>query len=352
MPFTPTCRPSRFLGALALFGLAINALALTIPGTAPTKPVTDQQLTVGDRTLSLPNGSWTYIAQTQWNAMGRPPSVPVHVAYAMDVQDGRMRGGVVLELPSRRFPDITWKTDDCKLYAPLYNNDFGSSWKKPECLQVFKRTDHLLGLQTDFYAQAQKWARTESVRLPGPVYEVVYAKYASNEYGRVRIFVPMQAVDGDAAIIAWAQRLPEALGGFFEKRNDQAALPALPEQAPDSMAVTEPVWAASSAASGALVRMVPYASSGFAALDDVAALPNGNDNIRKIYREWLVQPMPRAFALSGEKVVYTVGTTPTDASDPTDPADRALVRCRRISTSPCQLYAVDETVVWVKPPAP
>jgi hypothetical protein len=84
----------------------------------------------------------------------------------------------------------------------------------------------------------------------------------------------------------------------------------------------------------------------------VNALPNGNDNMRKIYREWLAQPMPRAFALSREKVVYTVGTSPTDAADPIDPADRALVRCRRISTTPCQLYAVDETVVWVKPPAP
>ncbi|WP_367847696.1 hypothetical protein [Rhodoferax sp. WC2427] len=350
MRFTSICRPSLYL--VALFGLASQALALNIPGNAPPKAVADQQLTVVDRTLTLPTGNWTYIAQTQWSAVNRPPSVQVHVAYAMDVQDGRMRGGVVLELPARRFPDITWKTDDCKLFNPLFSNSFGSTWKEPECLQVFKRSGHLLGLQTDFYGQAQQWVRAESVRLPGPVYEVVYAKYATNEYGRVRVFVPVQAVDDDAAMVAWAQRLPDVLRGFFEKRNERVALPALPELPAQAMAVTEPVAANSTTASGALVRIVPYASSGFAALNDVAALPNGNDNMRKIYREWLAQPMPRAFALSGEKVVYTVGTTPTDAADPADPAERALVRCRRISTTPCQLYAVDETVVWVKPTAP
>nr|WP_315183105.1 hypothetical protein [uncultured Albidiferax sp.] len=350
MRFTLLCRPALYL--VALFGLASQALALNIPGNAPPKAVADQQLTVVDRTLTLPTGNWTYIAQTQWNAMGRPPSVQVHVSYAMDVQDGRMRAGVVLELPARRFPESKWKTDDCKLSKPLFSDDFGSTWQAPECLQVFKRSGHLLGLQTDFYAQAQQWARAESVRLPGPVYEVVYAKYASHEYGRVRVFVPAQAVDDDAAMVAWAQRLPDALRGFFEKRNDRASLPSLPELPADTMAVTEPVGGTTTTASGALVRIVPYVSSGYAALTDVDALPKGNDNMRKIYREWLAQPMPRAFALSGEKVVYTVGTTPTDAADPVDPAERALVRCRRISTTPCQLYAVDETVVWVKPTVP
>ncbi len=349
MPFTFS--QSVCAVVLGLLGLAHNALALTIPGTAPVKPVADHKLTVVDRTLSLPDGQWTYIAQTQWNAPGRPPAVPVHVAYAMDVQEGRMRGGVVLELPALRFPEANWKTDGCKLFNPLFSNDFGSTWKEPECLQVFKRSGHLLGLQTDFYSQAQQWARAESVRLPGPVYEVVYAKYTAHEYGRVRIFVPMQSVEGDEAMVAWAQRVPDALRGLFEKRNVLAALPALPELAPDPVQLTEPFNASRTTASGALVRMVPYASSGFAALDDVGALPNANDNMRKIYREWLAQPMPRAFALSREKVVYTVGTSPTDAADPTDPADRALERCRRISATPCQLYAVDETVVWVKPAA-
>jgi hypothetical protein len=345
--------PSRLLSALALIACTSHALALEIPGNPPAKAVTDQKLSVVDRTLALPSGTWTYIAQTQWNAPGRPPAVPVHVAYAMDVQDGRMRGGVVLELPGRRAQETNWKTDVCKLNNPLYSNDYGSSWKEPECLQIYKRAGHLLGVQSDFYAQAQQWVKGQQVRLPGAVYEVVYAKYAPFDYGRVRVFVPVQSMASDAEMQAWAERLPQALRGFFEKRTALATLPNLPDLPPlpaEAMSFTEPT--AGAGTPGPMVRMVPYASSGFAALDDVNALPRGNDNMRKIYREWLAQPMPRAFALSGEKVVYTVGTNPTDAADPIDPADRALVRCRRISTTPCQLYAVDETVVWVKPPAP
>lgn len=342
--------PSRLLLALALTWLAVPAQALEIPGTLPAKAVADQKLTIGDRTLALPAGQWTYIAQAQWSTtQGPPPRSPVYAAYAMDVQDGRMRGGIVLELPSRTTLAADWKADSCKTHAPLYMHDFGSNWRLPECLQIFQRPGHLLGLQADFYGQAQKWVQAQPVRLPGAVYEVVYTKYARNDYGRIRVFVPAQAVANDEEMVAWAQKLPDALRSFLEKRSTDAqlpALPALPAEAAASAANVLPL------APGAPPVLIPYAASGFAKVDDIEALPFKTDTVRKIYRQWLELPPPRAFAFSAEKVIATAGLDPADPNEPADPSDRALQRCRRISTTPCQLYAVDNVVVWVTPAAP
>ena len=98
--------------ALGLAALMPCALALEIPGNPPAKDILDQQITIGPRSLALPAGQWTYIAQAQWSTtQGPPPRSPVYAAYAMDVQNGRMRGGVVLELPSRTTLAADWKCD-------------------------------------------------------------------------------------------------------------------------------------------------------------------------------------------------------------------------------------------------
>ena len=333
--------------ALGLAASMPCALALEIPGNPPAKDITDQQITIGPRSLALPEGQWSYIAQAQWSTtQGPPPRSPVYAAYAMDVQNGRMRAGIVLEMPSRTTLAADWKTERCTARNPQYSNDFGSSLAMPECLQIFKRTGHLLGIQADFYAQAQQWVQAKSVRLPGPVYEVVYTKYARNDYGRIRVFVPAQSMDNDEDMLAWAQQLPDALRNLMEKRDTSAKLPALPQLPADTVVDTTAVLPV---LPGTAPVIVPYTASGFAEVDNLNALPFKSDTVRKIYRQWLDLPLPRAFAFSSEKVIATAGLDPADTSEPTDPSDRALARCRRISTSPCQLYAVDNVVVWVKP---
>ncbi|BDT69320.1 hypothetical protein os1_35100 [Comamonadaceae bacterium OS-1] len=333
--------------ALGLAALVPCALALEIPGNPPAKAILDQQISIGPRSLALPEGQWTYIAQAQWStSLGPPPRSPVYAAYAMDVQNGRMRGGIVLELPSRTTLAADWKAERCTARNPQYSDDFGSTMDMPECLQIFKRTGHLLGVQADFYAQAQQWVQASSVRLPGPVYEVVYTKYSRNDYGRIRVFVPAQSMDNDEAMLAWAKQLPDALRNLMEKRDTSAKLPALPPLSAETVVDTAAVLPV---LPGSTPVIVPYTASGFAKVDDINALPFKTETVRKIYRQWLNLPLPRAFAFSSEKVIATAGLDPADPTEPTDPSDRALARCRRISTSPCQLYAVDNLVVWVKP---
>lgn len=77
----------------------------------------------------------------------------------------------------------------------------------------------------------------------------------------------------------------------------------------------------------------------YAALDNVDAIPYLRGNAREQYKTFLGKSYPRAFAVS-----------PTGAwswaEDGDDPAAQALADCQKNSSQPCQLYAVDNHVVW------
>ncbi|MFN7571126.1 MAG: dienelactone hydrolase family protein [Betaproteobacteria bacterium] len=84
----------------------------------------------------------------------------------------------------------------------------------------------------------------------------------------------------------------------------------------------------------------PPAASGFATIDDVAAVPYLNERGRAGYAAFLAKPNPRAFALA-----------PTGAwgwgEGGEDPLARALEHCRRNARGDtCKLYAVDDRIVW------
>jgi hypothetical protein len=99
------------------------------------------------------------------------------------------------------------------------------------------------------------------------------------------------------------------------------------------------------APTGPAVAIAP--ASGFAALDDVDAVPYLNERGRQGYRDWLRRSTPRAFAISSKGNWYaTNGLAPADATLPKDPAERALLMCERAAHVPCRLYAVNGAVVW------
>jgi hypothetical protein len=65
---------------------------------------------------------------------------------------------------------------------------------------------------------------------------------------------------------------------------------------------------------------------------------------RGIYRLFLESPGPRAFAVSEDGHCGFAGGM-------ADAHDRALKGCERVADASCELYAVDEKVVWKEPPA-
>ncbi|MET3135180.1 dienelactone hydrolase [Oxalobacteraceae bacterium GrIS 1.11] len=81
------------------------------------------------------------------------------------------------------------------------------------------------------------------------------------------------------------------------------------------------------------------ASSGFAALADVAAIPFLPESGRAAYRAFLDKLTPRAFALSASGAWGW-------AEEGEDTDGRALSACQLKSSQPCRLYSVDHKVVW------
>ena len=86
----------------------------------------------------------------------------------------------------------------------------------------------------------------------------------------------------------------------------------------------------------------PYPkASGFAAIDDPAALPLVNDKGRQEYQEFLKKDMPRVFMIAANGAgVSTNGGY--------DPLERGQALCKQHNLR-CQTYAVDDQVVWPKP---
>lgn len=89
-----------------------------------------------------------------------------------------------------------------------------------------------------------------------------------------------------------------------------------------------------------VVTRLPVPSrTDFARVDDIAAVPYLNEHGRAAYRAYLDKMTPRAFAVS-----------PTGAwswaEEGEDPDTRALATCARKSGQSCQLYSVDDYVVW------
>jgi hypothetical protein len=82
--------------------------------------------------------------------------------------------------------------------------------------------------------------------------------------------------------------------------------------------------------------------SNFAKLEDVNAVPNLDADKKRLYKKFLTEPLPRAFAISEAGQVGW-------ASRGEDPLSRALYFCQIYAKNSCTLYAVDNDVVYIKP---
>jgi hypothetical protein len=102
---------------------------------------------------------------------------------------------------------------------------------------------------------------------------------------------------------------------------------------------------------GVVPRLQPPAS-GYAELNDVSKVPVGAVKGRNAYERFLGSKAPRAFVVSADHFAfYANGFKPRGATQASDPAERALQFCRDGGHVGCQLYAVDDKVVYVQPDA-
>jgi dienelactone hydrolase len=81
------------------------------------------------------------------------------------------------------------------------------------------------------------------------------------------------------------------------------------------------------------------AATRFAATDNATAVPFIAIEGQNGYRDYLAKSAPRAFAISGSGAWSW-------AEEGDDPASRAVAACQKHSKLPCQLYSIDQDVVW------
>jgi len=80
------------------------------------------------------------------------------------------------------------------------------------------------------------------------------------------------------------------------------------------------------------------------------SVPYLNEAQQAQYRTFLTRPLPRAFAIATNgHYASTYTTGPFDKSLPTDPKERALLVCSRLAGVPCELFAVDNQIVFQRP---
>jgi dienelactone hydrolase len=82
-------------------------------------------------------------------------------------------------------------------------------------------------------------------------------------------------------------------------------------------------------------------STHYAAIDDARAVPHLDEKGQEYYKRFLTKPMPRAFAISKNGVASM-------QDGGFDALNRSLTQCQQQGKD-CQLYAVDNDVVWVRP---
>jgi hypothetical protein len=90
----------------------------------------------------------------------------------------------------------------------------------------------------------------------------------------------------------------------------------------------------------------PASSPAYADIGNVEAVPYLTNSGRDAYREYLSKPSPKAFAIATNSAAYSVWGKAKDMSLPADVGERAVVLCERVAKRTCQLYAVDDRVVF------
>jgi hypothetical protein len=111
---------------------------------------------------------------------------------------------------------------------------------------------------------------------------------------------------------------------------------------PNAEAAASNAAAANSSDASKQGKTIRPSKTDFAKLDDVDAVPNLTPERKNLYRKFLTEPLPRAFAISQNGFVGS-------ASRGADSLDAAIYFCQLYAKQECTLYAVDNDIVYVKP---
>ena len=211
-------------------GFTASALALNLAEVTSPTQITDGQISIGTRTLTLPaSGDWYVLYTRKGNiTTNNLPVGDTLGAYMVNLKDGAFVASFYISVPIDSVTIARWSSTPCDTKAPtVFKDDFNSGFKTPKCLSVFPDNQHLT--ETGNYNKtATQWLKSKGIALPGPLWSVSYSNYASNEFGNFSAYLPNAAHPKQEPAIAYGKTVARDLADFFEKRTKQAALPAFP----------------------------------------------------------------------------------------------------------------------------
>ena len=234
----------------------------------------------------------------------------------------------------------------CKL-----TNDFGAtSGKSGESIQVH-RSSKDLDINCSTPGKADASARATSRANAGMAGNIIFG-------GAIGAVIDHNK--GTAYTYPTWMRLVFGQTRYYDRREEKegTALMGRATGTPDS--INTGVAGSSASTTAQLVGSSDspqpgWLASGFARIDDVDAIPYLTNRGRDAYREWLLKPTPRAFAMASNGHfgrAWTFSLSKDHPEWPADPNHRALYVCEVNAKMPCKLYAINGAVVWPKDTSP
>jgi hypothetical protein len=227
--------------AAALLALASPVVAAIETGPdSPPVEILDRRITLGARTLLLPEGHWYYVGGEFTITIGAPPFLAnalLDTAYLVQVEHGAFAQAMSVSLLRSPLAVRGWSQATCAGAETYYVDDEDGLGDLPDCVAI----DGVTADAFDRYLRARAgrigdWLRAHQVRVPETTIGVRYVRGSLSNFGSITLFVPAEHFDSDASAAAWAASLRAALRPVFENRQPDGRVPALPLVAPASTA--------------------------------------------------------------------------------------------------------------------
>lgn len=215
-----------------LWWISLNALALDINAGPMPLRLTDNAITIGGRTLQLPAGDWTLVAEKKGQVtLDEVPNAHISTVSLVWVKEKKLVANAIMTLPVSSIygsEDMQWTGNICEQAKDfVLRETFNSGYRNPACLLAYEHVDHLKS-NDPLIVSTRQWLTDEGIEARPPFHYVSYSKQGDRDYGVIDILFPEKSVEVSVQVTVWANSLHEALRRFFERRDNQATLPAPP----------------------------------------------------------------------------------------------------------------------------
>ncbi len=221
--------PWRAIALLATLATCVEAHALDVATGEFPLALADHAARIGQRTLALPEGTWTLIGRNRRTFTTPRGEVNGITAWIAGQSGTGLTAVVVLSLLDADMPQSNnWLDGKCAVNEDILKDDRSRGIHLPECLAILGHAD----VQTEYAPQAPRamnWLRAHAAEASRTMVEFRYSERSLSTVGAVSIFLPTADFEEDAKARDWARGLRAAFQPFFEGRQQSLALPVLPQ---------------------------------------------------------------------------------------------------------------------------